>query len=190
VVKRSTSLITGVLAVFGAVAAGAFAHSNPVPPALAAVGPLRIVYPSDLHRRYFSSCSYAATGIRSGACVRGVVVASYPLKPNPELGARDASFRSDGVLFELCRAPTQQPVATRNLPPPVSLADFHPVGKGMRATGEQRELFFRAKRGNYAGRSPGGHSGGPAAVLAPCHHDRFDAESVSRSKGLDRFAEG
>ena len=149
VMKRSTSLIAGAIAVFGAVAAGAFAHSNPVPPAIAAVGPLRVVYPSDLHRRYFSRCSYAVTGVRSGACVRGVVVASYPLKPNPELGARGASFRSDGVLFELYRAPTQQPVATRNLPPALSLADFHAVGRGMRVTGEQRELFFRAKGANY-----------------------------------------
>lgn len=148
--KRSTSLIAGALAVFGAVAAGAFAHSNPAPPAIAAVGPLRVVYDSGhIHRRYFSSCSYAVTGVHSGACVRGVVVASYPLKPNPELGARGASFRSDGVLFELYRAPTQQPVATRKLPPPVSLADFHAVGKGMRSTGEQRELFFRAKGANY-----------------------------------------
>jgi hypothetical protein len=147
--KRSTSLIAGAIAVFGAVATGAFAHSNPAPPAIAAVGPLRVVYPSSLHRRYFFSCSFAVTGVHSGACVRGVVVASYPLRPSPELGARGASFRSDGVLFELYRAPTQQPVATRKLPPPVALADFHAVGKGLRATGEQRELFFRAKGANY-----------------------------------------
>lgn len=150
VVKRSTSLIAAAIAVFGVVTAGAFAHSNPAPPAIAAVGPLRVVYPSgSMQRRYFSSCSYAVTGVRSGACVRGVVVASYPLKTNPELGARGASFRSDGVLFELYRAPTQQPVATRTLPPSVSLADFHAVGRGMRANGEQRELFFRAKGANY-----------------------------------------
>jgi len=148
--KRSTPLIAVAIGVFGALAGGAFAHSNPAPAAIAAVGPLRLVYPSDsLHSRYFSSCSYAVTGVHSGACVRGVVVASYPLKANPELGARGASFRPDGVLFELYRAPTQQPVATRKLPPPVSLADFHAVGRGMHATGEQRELFFRAKGANY-----------------------------------------
>lgn len=147
--KRSTSLIAGAIAVFCAFAAGAFAHSNPVPPAIAAVGPLRVVYPSSLHRRYFSSCSYAVTGIRSGACVRGVVVASYPLKPNPELTGTGASLPSNGILFELYRAPTQHPVATRKLLPPMSLSDFHAVGRGMRATGEQRELLFRAKGANY-----------------------------------------
>lgn len=149
VMKRSTVFVAGAIVIFGVLAAGAFAHSNPVPPAIAAVGPLRVVYPGSMHRRYFSSCSYAVTGARSGACVRGVVVASYPLKRHPELGAPDASFRQDGVLFELYRAP-QQPVATRTLPPPpLSLTDFHVVGEGMHATDEQREGFFRAKGANY-----------------------------------------
>ena len=130
-------------------ASGALAHSDFPPPAIASVGPLRVTYPSNLHRRYFSSCSYAVTGDRSGACVRGVVVASYPLKRNPELGGAGASFRSDGVLFDLYRSPRQQPVATRTVPPPLSLADFHAVVRGMHPTGEQREVFFQAKGANY-----------------------------------------
>lgn len=60
-----------------------------------------------------------------------------------------ASFRSAGVLFELYRAPSQEAYV---LGPklPLSLADFHAVGRGMRATGEQRELLFRAKSANYS----------------------------------------
>jgi len=150
VMKRSRVLIAGAIAVFGAVAASnALAHSNPAPPAIATVGRLRVVYPSSLHHRYFSSCSYAVTGVRGAACVRGVVLATYPLKANPELGGAGASFQRNGVLFELYRSPTQQPFASRTLPPPASLADFHAVERGTRGAGEQRELFFRARGVNY-----------------------------------------
>lgn len=147
--KGSTAFVFTAIAALGAFAAGAHAHANPAPAATASVGSLRFIYSGTLHRRYFSSCSYAVTGDRSEACVRGVVVASYPLRSSPELGAKGASFRSGGVLFELYRAPRRKPVATRALPPSLSLSDFHPARKGMHTNGEKRELFFRAKGANY-----------------------------------------
>jgi hypothetical protein len=147
--KRLTVLAIGAITAIGVLVPGASGHSNPAPASIAAVGPLHLVYPSSLHRRYFSSCSYAVTGDRSGACVHGVVLASYPLRPNPELGGSGATFKHSGVLFELYRSPRQQPVAVRTMPPRLSLADFHAVGRGMHRTGEQRGSFFRAKGGNY-----------------------------------------
>jgi hypothetical protein len=89
------------------------------------------------------------TGVR-GACEHGVVVASYPLKANPEIGAAGASFRSRGVVLELYRAPRQRPdVVASTVRPPLSLSDFHTVGMGIRPSTEQRELFFRVKGANY-----------------------------------------
>jgi hypothetical protein len=101
-----------------------------------------------MHRRYFSSCSYAVTGDRSGACVRGVVVASYPLNAKPELGAPGAHFPNEGVAFELYRSPRQRPYAPTALP--LSLGDFHVIGRGRLPRGQQqREVFFHANGANY-----------------------------------------
>ncbi|MGH3009882.1 MAG: hypothetical protein ACRDLM_10835 [Gaiellaceae bacterium] len=112
------------------------------------VSSLRLTFSSELHWRYFSSCSFAVTGARSGACVQGVVVASYRLKPNPELGGSGARFPSDGVAVELYRSPSQQAyVAGPALP--LRLADFHTVGRGIHQRGEQRQLAFRANSVNY-----------------------------------------
>ena len=52
----------------------------------ATVAAVRFVFPRRFDRRYFSSCRYMVTGVR-GACVGGVVIAGYPLRPNPEIGA-------------------------------------------------------------------------------------------------------
>jgi hypothetical protein len=115
----------------------------------ATVAAVRFVFPRRFDRRYFSSCRYMVTGVR-GACVRGVVVASYPLKPNPEIARSGASFRSHGVALELYRAPSQGPnVIAQTVVPPLSLSDFHFVGRGIRPSTEQQELFFRAQGANY-----------------------------------------
>src|SRR5262249_2246724 len=87
--------------------------TNPGPqipvPRRAAVDDLRLGYPlHGFHRRYFRSSDPSVTGGR-GIDVHGVVVASYPLKENPELGASGGTFRQDGVLFELYRTPRPQP---------------------------------------------------------------------------------
>jgi hypothetical protein len=148
VMKRLVVLAAAAFVASG-LASGAVADLTGPPPVTVTVGSLRVTYPSVLHGRYFSSCRFAVTGVRSGACVRGVVVASYRLKSNPELGEPGASFRADGVLFQLYRAPRQQAAAIPMVPPPLSLADFHAVGRGIRASTEQRELFFRAKGANY-----------------------------------------
>jgi hypothetical protein len=113
------------------------------------VAAVRFVFPDRFDRRSFSSCRYEVTGVR-GTCVRGVVVASHPLRSNPEMGAAGASFRSGGVALELYRAPPQGPaVVAATVLPPLSLSDFHAVGRGIRPSTEQRELFFRAKGANY-----------------------------------------
>ena len=142
--------LIAALGVAGAgLSAGALVHGGSTPSRSATIAAVRFVFPRRFHRRYFSSCRYMVTGVR-GACVRGVVVASYPLAPNPEGGAAGASFRHGGVLLELYRAPSQGPdVIARTVLPPLSLSDLRTVGRGPRPSTEQRELFFRAKGANY-----------------------------------------
>ena len=115
----------------------------------ATVAAVRFALPRRFDRRYFSSCRYMVTGVH-GTCIRGVVVASYPLRPDPEIAAAGASFRSRGVALELYRAPSQGPnVIASTVRTPLSLSDFHFVGKGPHPSTEQQELFFRAKGANY-----------------------------------------
>jgi hypothetical protein len=144
----------GLIAVVGvagsglAVGALVRAGGGSTRPRSATVAAVRFVFPGRFDRRYFSSCRYRVTGVR-GACVRGVVVASYPLTSNPELGA-GAPFRHGGVVLELYRAPGQGPnVIASTVLPPLSLSDFHFVGRGIRPSTEQSELFFRARGANY-----------------------------------------
>lgn len=144
----------GPVAVVGVAGAGlavwALVHAGggPTPSRSATVAAVRFVFPRRFDRRYFSSCRYLVTGVR-GTCIRVVVVASYPLRPNPEGGAAGASFRHGGVLLELYRAPWQGPnVIAPAVQPPVSLADFRAVGRGIRPSTQQRELFFSVRRAN------------------------------------------
>jgi hypothetical protein len=144
--------LVAVVGVAGAgLAAGALVHAGggSTPSRSATVAAVRFVFPRRFDRRYFSSCRYMVTGVH-GACVRVVVVASFPLRPNPEGGAAGASFRHGGVLLELYRAPWQGPnVIAPAIQPPVSLTDFRSVGRGIRPSTEQRELFFSVRRANY-----------------------------------------
>jgi hypothetical protein len=141
VAVAGSGLVAGVLLHTG----GGSTHSRS-----ATVAAVRFVFPQRFDRRYFSSCRYMVTGVH-GTCVRGVVVASYPLRPNPEIGAAGASFRSGGIALELYRAPSQGPeVIAQTVLPPLSLSALHFAGMGRpRPSTQQRELFFRAKGANY-----------------------------------------
>jgi hypothetical protein len=116
---------------------------NPGPqipvPRSAIVDDLRLGFPlHGFHRRYFSSSNPAVTG-GHGLHVHGVVVASYPLKANPELGASGSTFRQDGVLFELYRAPQHVPgQVAQTVTFPLSYLEF-PGGP----------LFFQVNGHNY-----------------------------------------
>ena len=126
----------------------ALVAGNPTSPGVATVGSVRLAYPGRFDRRDFSSCSYAVTGVHK-TCVPGVVVASYHLLSDPELGAQPADVRANGVALELYRAPREPDVIAQSVRLPFSLADFHSVGRGMHPSTEQRELFFRIDGANY-----------------------------------------
>ncbi|MFL5915697.1 MAG: hypothetical protein ACJ752_08685 [Gaiellaceae bacterium] len=88
-------------------------------------GEVRFNYPlHNYHRRSFTSSSPAVTG-GHGLTVHGVVVASYPLKPDPEVGGQGETFTPNDVLFELYRVPpdaTGQAAQTATFP--LSYLDF------------------------------------------------------------------
>lgn len=115
----------------------------------AVVGDLRIDYPLNFHRRYFTTSKHAVTGTR-GIRVNGVVVASYRLKPSPELGGSGQSFPSDGVFFELYQMPRQRhrPAVRKTLP--LTIFDFPDIG-ALRSTdaGEQGATYFSVNGRNY-----------------------------------------
>jgi hypothetical protein len=150
--RRLGGVVVGVaVAVSVAAGAAAFASDTVARPGSAAVAALRFSYPGRFDRRDFASCSYMVTGVH-GACVSGVVVASYRLSREPELGAPGADFPRGEVAFELYRAPRQHPVVVAQpVRFPLSLADFHAVGNGLgvQQSDQQRELFFRIVGANY-----------------------------------------
>lgn len=67
------------------------------------VSDLQFTYPRRYHLRAFSTCSFMITGDRKGGCEHGVVIASYPLRPQPEIGGPGAHFPALGVALELYR---------------------------------------------------------------------------------------
>jgi hypothetical protein len=154
--KRARALRVGIVLPAAAViclVGGAVFFTRPFVVVGAAGGPtksarvddVRFDYPLDYHVRSFSTSDPAITGVR-GTRVHGVVVASYPLKPHPEVsgldarvGASGAALRPDGVLFELYRAPRQQPGhVPRPVALPLTVPDF-----------DNGLLFFRANGHNY-----------------------------------------
>jgi hypothetical protein len=145
--------LLGIVAIASTLAppgAAALAREAIPRPGSVTVAALRLTYPGWFHHRTFRSCSYEVTGVR-GACIRGVVVASYRLAPEPEIGASGAAFPPTGVAFELFRAARQHPnVVAPTVPFPVSLADFRRVGRGPSGPSKsQRELFFRVAGAKY-----------------------------------------
>jgi hypothetical protein len=89
---------------------------------------LRFRYPlHNYHRRSFTSSIPAVTG-GHGLRVHGVVVASYPLKPDPEVGGEGETFTPKDVLFEVYRVPSSAPgQVTSPTTFPLSYLDF-PTG--------------------------------------------------------------
>jgi O-Antigen ligase len=88
-------------------------------------GDLRFNYPlHGYHRRFFTSSNSAVTG-GHGFPVHGVVVGSYPLKADPEVGGERETFTSNDVLFELYRVPRDAPgQVAQNTTLPLSYLDF------------------------------------------------------------------
>jgi hypothetical protein len=137
-------------------AVGAVAFSGSVGPfdvgpwkTAAVVDDVRFAYPPQYHRRYFATSSHAVTGVH-GVRVHGVVVASYPLKRNPEFGGSGQSFRPDGVFFELYQAPRRGHHLGPTQKLPLILSDF-PAIAALRNTDniEQGAAFFRLHGRNY-----------------------------------------
>jgi hypothetical protein len=100
-----------ILVLVGVVAAGC--ASGTKAPALASghVADLQFTSPPGYRARPFTSCSAPVTGDRNGGCDRGVVIASYPLRSQPEIGGPGARFSARGVALELYRAPAGQGLA-------------------------------------------------------------------------------
>lgn len=79
------------------------------------VSDVQFTYPRRYYTRPFASCRPTVTGQHNGRCDRGVVIASYPLKPQPEIGGSGAHFSSKGVALELYQAPADQGLANMRL---------------------------------------------------------------------------
>jgi hypothetical protein len=98
-----------LLALLGVAAVGCVSGTKASAPAASGhVSDLQFAYPRGYHARPFKSCSFAVTGDRHGGCDRGVVIASYPLRSQPEIGGSGARFSARGVALKLYRAPAAQ----------------------------------------------------------------------------------
>lgn len=120
------------------------------------VSDLQFTYPRRYHLRAFTSCNPAVTGDRSGGCDRGVVIASYPLKAQPEIGGSGAHFSSKGVALELYRPPAVNGVANVKLDDRrLSLWQFNAADDGLNLPGkkppppEQWGAWFRVNGASY-----------------------------------------
>ena len=121
------------------------------------VSDLQFVYPRRYYARSFVNCSYLVTGDSNGGCDRGVVVASYPLRSQPESGGSGARFSHNGVALELYRPPADQVLASVNLgdrrlslwqfDPPRTDNPYSPENKP--PPPEQWEAFFQVDGASY-----------------------------------------
>ena len=139
----------GAVAFAGNVGPFAFPESAGQWTSSAVVGHVRVRYPPEYHRRSFVTTNHAVTGVH-GVRVHGVVIASYPLRPRPELGGKGERLRSDGLFFELYQLPrrTQHPAPTR--PFPLTIYDFPDI-EGLRNTPalEQGGVSFNVNGRDY-----------------------------------------
>jgi hypothetical protein len=120
------------------------------------VSGLQFTYPRRYHLRAFTSCNPAVTGDRNGGCDRGVVIASYPLKAQPEIGGSGAHFSSKGVALELHRPPADNGVANVKLGKRrLSLWQFNAADDGLSLPDkkppppEQWGAWFRVNGASY-----------------------------------------
>lgn len=128
---------------------GYTAPPKAVPYESVVVGDLRFLYPETFHRRYFTSSNPAVTGAR-GSRAQGVVVASFPLKRSPEIGAAGQVLRQNGLFFELYELSRGK----RRLAPrktfPLSIFDLPNVpALASTQTTEQGGLLFSVHGRNY-----------------------------------------
>jgi hypothetical protein len=120
------------------------------------VSDLQFTYPRGYYARSFKNCSAAVTGDRHGGCDRGVVIASYPLKRQPEIAGSGAQFSSRGVALELYRPPADNGRATVKLGDRrLSLWQFNSAGDSLALPGrkppppEQWGAWFRVNGASY-----------------------------------------
>jgi hypothetical protein len=120
------------------------------------VSGLQFTYPRRYHLRAFTNCNPAVTGDRKGGCDRGVVIASYPLKAQAEIGGSGAHFSSKGVALELYRPPADNGVANVRLGKRrLSLWQFNAADRGLNLPGkkplppEQWGAWFRVNGVSY-----------------------------------------
>jgi hypothetical protein len=120
------------------------------------VSDLQFAYPRRYYARRFANCSFAVTGDRNGGCDRGVVIASYPLKPQPEIGGSGAHFSGKGVALELYRPPADNGLADVKLGDRrLSLWQFNAADESYQSPGtklwppEQWGAWFRVNGASY-----------------------------------------
>jgi hypothetical protein len=120
------------------------------------VADLQFTYPPRFYARRFENCSVAVTGDPKGGCDRGVVIASYPLQPQPETGGSGAHFPGKGVALELYRPPAGQGHADVKLGDRrLSLWQFNAFGEGLDIPGrkpaapEEWGAWFSVNGANY-----------------------------------------
>ena len=119
------------------------------------VSGLQFAYPWRYHLRRFTSCRFAVTGDRKGGCDRGVVIASYPLKAQPDIAGSGAHFSSKGVALELYRPPADNGVANVKLGKRrLSLWQFNAADEALIPGGkplppEQWGAWFRVNGASY-----------------------------------------
>ncbi len=121
------------------------------------VSDLQFTYPRGYHARPFKSCSLAVTGDRNGGCERGVVIASYPLRSQPEIAGSGARFSSKGVALELYRPPADNGLADVRLGNRrLSLWQFDAADDSLQLPGEkaappeQWGAWFRVNGASYS----------------------------------------
>ncbi len=116
---------------------------------------LQFTYPRGYYARPFTNCSAAVTGDRRGGCERGVVIASYPLRRQPEISGSGARFSAKGVALELYRPPADNGLASVKLGDRrLSLWQFNSVGDAPLSDRkppppEQWAAWFRANGASY-----------------------------------------
>jgi hypothetical protein len=146
-----------VVAVCGGPSAESVSASVSRGSAYGRVSDLQFTYSREYYARSFKNCSFAVTGDRNGGCDRGVVIASYPLQPQPEIGGPGARFSSKGVALELYRPPADNGRATVKLGNRrLSLWQFNAAGEGPYLPGkkspppEQWGAWFRVNGSSYS----------------------------------------
>jgi hypothetical protein len=111
------------------------------------VGSTRFDYPVQFEKRAFAGCGQAITQLPRVRCIRGVLVAGYHLRRDPEFGGSGAFFPHDGVALEVY--PVRNLVLGRQIPPRLSLSEFRSWSFGPRPSEELLITPFKVGRLGY-----------------------------------------